>query len=140
MEKSTCPVADHVRELAAVLEEERITVARCRQWAVDILRLMKDVASGRGGPEHFPAMTDLAEKLAGECEDPMSADLGNRILSGLREHKEVFLSHLETLNCPLGDCIELSPAPCQMACPAGIDVPGYVNLCARAAVWTSPWP
>ncbi|MBW1950319.1 MAG: FAD-dependent oxidoreductase [Deltaproteobacteria bacterium] len=128
MEKSTCPVADHVRELAAVLEEERITVARCRQWAVDILRLMKDVASGRGGPEHFPAMTDLAEKLAGECEDPMSADLGNRVLSGLREHKEVFLSHLETLNCPLGDCIELSPAPCQMACPAGIDVPGYVTL------------
>ncbi|MBW1682653.1 MAG: hypothetical protein JRJ83_14705, partial [Deltaproteobacteria bacterium] len=53
MEKSTCPVADHVRELTAVLEEERITVARCRQWAVDILRLMKDVASGRGGPEHF---------------------------------------------------------------------------------------
>ena len=40
----------------------------------------------------------------------------------LESHKEVFDSHIETHNCPTGDCDILTPAPCQMACPAGIDV------------------
>ncbi|MEW5909528.1 MAG: FAD-dependent oxidoreductase, partial [Thermodesulfobacteriota bacterium] len=33
-----------------------------------------------------------------------------------------------THNCASGDCVRLVPAPCQMSCPAGIDVPTYVNL------------
>jgi len=128
MEKGTCPVANNVRGLSAVLADGRITVARCRQWAKDILRLMTDVGSGRGGPEHFPTMQALAKRLLFEGENEECAALGKRLISELQAHREVFLSHLHTRNCPLGDCIELSPAPCQMACPSGIDVSGYVTL------------
>ena len=35
---------------------------------------------------------------------------------------------METHNCPTGECDFLTPAPCQMACPAGIDVASYVGL------------
>lgn len=45
-----------------------------------------------------------------------------------RLHAEVFSSHVESRNCAAGDCLRLRPAPCQMACPAGIDVPTYVSL------------
>jgi putative selenate reductase YgfK subunit len=128
MEQGTCPVANNVRALMADLAEGRIPVARSRQWAEDILRLMKDVASGRGGRDHFHAMEALAKKLEWEGEDEACVALGKRLISELQTHREVFLSHLETRNCPLGDCIELSPAPCQMACPAGIDISGYVAL------------
>jgi len=128
MEQGTCPVANNVRALSAVLAEGRIPVARSRQWAEDILRLMRDVASGRGGPEHYPAMESLAKKLQREGENKACVDLGEKLIAELQAHREVFLSHLETRNCPLEDCIELSPAPCQMACPAGIDVSGYVTL------------
>ena len=128
MEQGTCPVANNVRALAGLLAEGRIPVARSRQWAEDILRLMKDVASGRGGPDHYPAMEALAKRLQWEGENKACVDLGKKLSSELQTHREVFLSHLETRNCPLGDCIELSPAPCQMACPAGIDVSGYVTL------------
>jgi len=43
---------------------------------------------------------------------------------------EIFSSHVKTHNCPTRDCLRLAPAPCQMACPAGIDVPTYVALIA----------
>jgi NADPH-dependent glutamate synthase beta subunit-like oxidoreductase len=46
----------------------------------------------------------------------------------LAEHREVFHSHIATHNCATGDCVRLVPAPCQMTCPAGIDIPTYVNL------------
>jgi NADPH-dependent glutamate synthase beta subunit-like oxidoreductase/ferredoxin len=46
----------------------------------------------------------------------------------LEAHREVFQSHVETHNCATGDCVKLAPAPCQMACPSGIDVPTYVTL------------
>jgi putative selenate reductase YgfK subunit len=128
MEKGTCPVADNARTLAGILAEGRIPVARCRQWTEDILSLMKDVGSGRGGAEHLPAMEALAKRLQREGGNEDCVALGKRLLSELQTHREVFLSHLETANCPLGDCIQLSPAPCQMACPAGIDVSGYVTL------------
>jgi putative selenate reductase YgfK subunit len=128
VEKSTCPVADNVRKLTGILAENSLSVARCRQWTEDTLRLMKDVASGRGGPDHLPAMEALAKRLMEEGETQPCIEIGVTLFSELQKHKEVFLSHLESLNCPLGDCIQLSPAPCQMACPAGIDVPGYVTL------------
>lgn len=89
---------------------------------------MRDVGSGRGGPDHFPTMLALATRLVWEGKDQACIEIGKELVSELQENREIFLSHLETRNCPLGDCIELSPAPCQMACPAGIDVPGYVTL------------
>jgi putative selenate reductase YgfK subunit len=131
MEKNTCPVADNVRRLSHVLAEGRISLARGRVWAEDILRLLKDAASGRGGPDHFPAMEAFSRRLAGEAENHTCVEIGQMLLSELQAHREVFLSHLETRNCPLGDCIALSPAPCQMACPSGIDVPGYVTLIGK---------
>ena len=56
------------------------------------------------------------------------AESGGRILTALEDAAEVFQSHIETHNCATGACVRLAPAPCQMTCPAGIDVPTYVSL------------
>ncbi len=53
------------------------------------------------------------------------------IIDTLSGQREIFLSHVRTHNCPTRDCAWLAPAPCQMACPAGIDVPTYVALIAE---------
>ena len=50
------------------------------------------------------------------------------VWDALGEHREVFQSHIDTHNCATGACVRLVPAPCQMTCPAGIDIPTYVNL------------
>ncbi|EFK07701.1 pyridine nucleotide-disulfide oxidoreductase [delta proteobacterium NaphS2] len=128
MTKPVCPVADTIERLSQIIAGGRLEPARCRQRAEEILKLMEDVSSGRGGPEHIPAMALLASALEEEGPDDACRKTGAMLTSVLAEHHEVFKSHLDTQICPVTDCARLIPSPCQMACPAGIDVPSYVTL------------
>lgn len=128
MSNSTCEVTNTIRQLADSISSGRLTYPRCRQKAEEILKLMGDVSWGRGGPEHFSAMEALAEALVNEGPDDACKEVGHFIQAALRDHREVFESHIDTHICPTGECVKLAPAPCQTACPAGIDVPSYVTL------------
>ena len=135
MTEKTCPVARTIDTLDGIISKGQLKHPRCRQRAEDILMLMKDLASGRGGPDHIPTMESLALAMKDEGPDDACRDTGSMVLSILEEHGEIFQSHLETQICPVTDCAWLTPSPCQMACPAGIDVPSYVTLigCGRDA-------
>ncbi len=128
MSKPVCPVADTIEKLEKIISDGHLKHARCRFLAEEILKLMEDVSSGRGGQEHIPTMESLAITLEKEGPDEACRDTGAMLSSVLLEHHEVFKSHLDTLICPVTDCARLIPAPCQMACPAGIDVSSYVTL------------
>jgi putative selenate reductase YgfK subunit len=125
---AACEVTATIYALSTVIASGQLANPRSRQRAEECLRLMEDVSWGRGGPSHYPAMESLAELLIGEGPDSASMATGQMILKALRDHREVFESHIETHICPTGECVKLAPAPCQMACPAGIDVPSYVTL------------
>jgi len=86
------------------------------------------VSSGRGGSGHYEAMQKLARELVEDSADSGCVETGESMSRLLAQHREVFASHIETFICPSGDCVKLAPAPCQIACPAGIDVPSYVTL------------
>lgn len=124
---AACPVNDAVTRLDATLSSGRITHPRSRRIAEEILELLNDIAWGRGGPDHIPAIEALSGDLARD-EDEGAVDAGRRVREELARSREVFVSHVETHNCATGTCVKLAPAPCQMACPAGIDVPTYVTL------------
>ena len=123
-----CPVNDTLTRLDDALASGRITHPRSRRIGEEILELLNDVAWGRGGPEHIPAIEDLAETLIRNDDTPDAVETARRIQADLTRSREVFVSHVETHNCATGTCVKLAPAPCQMACPAGIDVPTYVTL------------
>jgi NADPH-dependent glutamate synthase beta subunit-like oxidoreductase/ferredoxin len=128
MTTPTCEVASTINELAARITSGKLTAPRCRRRAEELLGLLEDVSWGRGGTKHYEAMQALARELMEEPASSAAAETGEWILELLLQHREVFTSHIETSICPSGDCVRLAPAPCQMACPAGIDVPSYVTL------------
>jgi NADPH-dependent glutamate synthase beta subunit-like oxidoreductase len=74
------------------------------------------------------AMESLAAKLEQEGKSDASIKAGELVGSMLTQNREVFASHIDTHNCATGDCVKLAPAPCQMTCPAGLDIPTYVTL------------
>ena len=76
-------------------------------------------------------MNDLAGLLVKDGANKVCADLGRVIFSALEKHRDVFLSHIESHYCPTGECVTLSAAPCQLACPAIVDVPSYVALVGK---------
>jgi len=123
-----CPVNQTLSGLREAIESGRLFNPRSRRIAEEILDLLTDVAWGRAGSDHLAAIAALSDELAYDEASPGAMAAAKSIRDALGEHREVFQSHIETHNCATGDCVRLVPAPCQMTCPAGIDVPTYVNL------------
>ncbi len=128
MPERTCPVSDLIARLSSAIDSGQLTDPRSRRRAEDILALLQDVAWGRGAAEHLPAIESLAAKLESHGKVQSSKSTGNLVRTALERHREVFTSHIETHNCSSGECVKLAPAPCQMTCPAGLDIPTYVTL------------
>ena len=128
MPDKTCPVSDLINRLSFAIEAGQFGDPRSRRRAEDILALLNDVAWGRADREHLPAMESLAQKIAEQGKTESSKKVAGLVLETLADEREVFVSHITTHNCSTGDCVKLAPAPCQMTCPAGLDIPTYVTL------------
>jgi len=129
--KAVCNVTDLSGKLSKAISSGVFINAWCRQRLVELLALLNDIPHGHAMPDSLGAVKSLAEIIIAAEQDNVCHDTAKMVLQTLMAHGEEFESHIETRNCPSGDCIRLSPAPCQMACPAGIDVPGYITLIAR---------
>ncbi len=123
-----CPVNETIKGLEKSIESGALKDPRLRRIGEEILELMQDVAWGRAGKDHVPAIKDLSQTVIEDARDDQARQVGQMVASAVEEHEEIFNSHVQTHNCATGDCVRLAPAPCQMACPAGIDVPSYVSL------------
>lgn len=120
-----------VKKLYNTLSEippRQITQSLCRQQIGRLLELLYDIRNGRGQTDHLAIMNDLAGMLMKDASDKICVDLGHMVSSALGKYRDVFLTHIEGQYCPTGECVTLGAAPCQMACPAGVDVPSYVAL------------
>ncbi|HEX5679768.1 MAG TPA: FAD-dependent oxidoreductase, partial [Desulfobacterales bacterium] len=123
-----CPVNQTLSGLKEAIESGQLSNPRSRRIAEEILDLLTDVAWGRAGGDHLGAIASLADELSYDKASAGAMAASKAVWDALGEHREVFQSHIDTHNCATGACVRLVPAPCQMTCPAGIDVPTYVNL------------
>ena len=128
MPEPKCPVMITINKLDEIIASGTLKDPKSRRIAEEILELMRDIAWGSASSEHIPAMKLLARELIEEGSAAACVDTGKMVDTVLTEHPECLLNHVESHNCPTGDCVYLVPAPCQMACPAGIDIPTYVAL------------
>ena len=128
MSDQICAVHHTLTTLAEMIDSGRLKTPRNRWTAEEIRTLINDIAWGNAGAEHLPAVDAKVQQLKAECADDACRKVANFIESALSRSREVFSSHIDTHNCPTGDCVKLAPAPCQMTCPAGLDIPTYVTL------------
>lgn len=128
MTDKQCPVHQSILELEAALTTGRVSMPKSQRIIEEMVDLLRDIASGRAGGKHLPSLNELTRELAAEGNDSGAVACAKSIEAVLATQSEVFQSHVETHNCAAGQCVRLAPAPCQTACPAGIDVPTYVTL------------
>ncbi len=128
MNKPICIVFQTYAQLGELIASGRLNYPRTRRRAEDLLDLIKDVCTGSSGPSHLQAILNSVVTILREEPEEFSGEIKSIVGQSLESYLEVFVSHIETHNCPTGDCDFLTPAPCQMACPAGIDVASYVAL------------
>ena len=95
-----------------------------------MLEILTRITKGQGKEGDI----ELLEELAANCKETSTCGLGqtagNPVLSTLRLFREEYEEHIRDRYCRAGVCADLFKSPCQNACPAGVDVPGYVALIA----------
>jgi hypothetical protein len=85
MTQKTCPVAQLIQDLEQVLASGRLHDAKNHRRGEEILALLNDVAWGRAGREHLPAIRQLSEEMRREGAADAGAESGGRILTALED-------------------------------------------------------
>ena len=131
MDEDTCMV-DMARFFMEFVQEESCgKCSPCRIGTKRMLEILERICAGKGREGDIERL----EELGGIIKDTALCGLGqtapNPILSTIRHFREEYVAHIRYRRCEAGICAELVRAPCQNACPAGVDVPGYVSLIAE---------
>ncbi|MFO7556637.1 MAG: FAD-dependent oxidoreductase [Desulfobacterales bacterium] len=127
MTNHLCPVKNLFNTISEI-PPGRVSQSECRSPVETLLGLLNDICNGTGRTGHLTDMDNLAGLLLKDTADKICVDLGHMVSSALEKYRDVFLTHIEAHYCPAGECAALIAAPCQLACPAGVDVPSYVAL------------
>ena len=88
---------------------------------------LEKISLGKALPQDLSRVESLGKYLE-SSQNEMVAFLGKTIAAVLFSEGICFETHMRDHVCLTGDCEILSPAACQCACPAGIDVASYVTL------------
>ncbi|MBW1895942.1 MAG: FAD-dependent oxidoreductase, partial [Deltaproteobacteria bacterium] len=128
MDEETCMVnlARYFTEF--LVEESCGQCVPCREGLKRILEILTDICEGKGKEEHLGLLDELSHTLRDFSLCGLGKTAPNPIMSTLKYFREEYEAHIRDRQCPALACSGLVPAPCQMACPAGIDVPSYVAL------------
>jgi NADH-quinone oxidoreductase subunit F len=128
MDETTCMV-DLARYFMEFLVEESCgQCVPCREGLKRLLQILTDVCEGRGREEDLGLLEELCFTLRDFSLCGLGKTAPNPVMSTLNYFREEYEAHVRDRQCPALVCPGLVPAPCQRACPAGIDVPSYVAL------------
>jgi len=128
MDEDTCMVDVARFFLEFVQEESCGKCTPCRVGTLRMLEILNKIVEGKGEMEDL----DKLEELGKQIQDTALCGLGqtapNPVLSTLIHFRQEYIDHIQKRHCEAGTCPGLVRASCQSACPANVDVPGYVSL------------
>ncbi|MGC8771070.1 MAG: NADH-ubiquinone oxidoreductase-F iron-sulfur binding region domain-containing protein [Brevinematia bacterium] len=102
----------------------------CRIGTKRMLEILERITKGKGKLEDIKLLEELGETIKITAICGLGQTAPNPVLSTLRNFKEEYEEHIKDKYCRAGVCSELFLSPCQNACPAGINIPGYIALLA----------
>ncbi|MDP4276397.1 MAG: NADH-ubiquinone oxidoreductase-F iron-sulfur binding region domain-containing protein [Bacteroidota bacterium] len=106
----------------------------CRIGTKRMLEILERITRGEGKEGDI----EILMELGGSIKDAAICGLGqtapNPVLSTINHFRKEYDEHIRQHYCRAGVCSDLFLSPCQNACPAGVNVPGYVALIAAGRV------
>ena len=128
MDETTCMV-DLARYFMEFLVEESCgQCVPCREGLKQMLHVLTNICEGNGREEDLQLLEELCATLRDFSLCGLGKTAPNPVMSTLRYFRDEYEAHVRDRQCPALVCRGIVPAPCQTACPAGIDVPSYVAL------------
>ncbi|MFW6337967.1 MAG: NADH-ubiquinone oxidoreductase-F iron-sulfur binding region domain-containing protein [Alkalispirochaetaceae bacterium] len=128
MDDDTCMVDVARFFLEFVQEESCGKCAPCRVGTKRMLEILERICNGEGEMEDLTRLEELGQEIQETALCGLGQTAPNPVLSTLRHFRHEYEEHIRDHHCTAGVCPGLVRAPCQSACPAGVDVPGFVSL------------
>ncbi len=128
MDDQSCMVDVARFFLEFVQEESCGKCPPCRVGTKRLLEIVTRICEGQGEEEDLARLEELGKQIRETALCGLGKTAANPVLSTLRHFRHEYLAHIREKKCPAGVCAALVRAPCQSACPAGVDVPGFVSL------------
>ena len=128
MDDDACMV-DVARFFVEFVQEESCgKCVPCRVGTKRMLEILTRICEGRGRMEDIDQLVELGELIRETSLCGLGQTAPNPVLSTIRHFREEYVEHIRDHHCRAGVCPSLVRAPCQTACPAGVDIPGFVSL------------
>jgi NADH-quinone oxidoreductase subunit F len=128
MDEDTCMV-DVARFFLDFCQDESCgKCPPCRVGTKRMLEIVTRICEGQGQEGDVERLIELGNVIRDASLCGLGQTAPNPVLSTIRYFRDEYDAHIREKRCPAGVCPALVRAPCQSACPAGVDVPGYVSL------------
>jgi len=128
MDEDTCMV-DMARFFLEFVQDESCgKCPPCRIGTKRMLEILERICEGKGEEGDIERLIELGTMIKDTALCGLGQTAPNPVLSTIRHFREEYVEHIRDKHCSAGVCQEIVRAPCQNACPAGVDVPGYISL------------
>jgi len=128
MNEDTCMVDLAKFFLEFIQEESCGKCPPCRVGTRRMLQILERITAGEGREGDIEDLIELGEDIKATAICGLGQTAPNPVLSTIKNFREEYEEHIHQKRCRAGVCADLVFAPCQNACPAGVNVPAFVNL------------
>ncbi|MEI6139898.1 MAG: NADH-ubiquinone oxidoreductase-F iron-sulfur binding region domain-containing protein [Mariniphaga sp.] len=106
----------------------------CRIGTKRMLEILERITRGEGKEGDVELLLELGDSIKESAICGLGQTAPNPVLSTIKYFRHEYDEHIRHKYCRAGVCSELFISPCQNACPAGVNVPGYIALIAAGRV------
>jgi len=131
MDERTCMVDLAKYFLDFVQEESCGKCTPCRLGTKRMLEILQRITEGKGKREDIETLKQLGEDIMDTALCGLGQSAPNPVLNSIRYFLDEYVKHIEKHHCDASVCAAMFLAPCQNACPAGVDVPQYIEYIRR---------
>ena len=128
MDEDTCMVDLAKFFLEFVKDESCGKCTACRVGTTRMLEILDRITKGEGQEGDIDLLIELGETIKDSALCGLGQTAPNPVLSTIRYFRHEYEEHIKDKYCRASVCASLFNSPCQNACPAGVDVPIYVDL------------
>lgn len=130
MDEDTCMV-DMARFFMEFVQDESCgKCVPCRLGTKRMLEILERITKGEGQEGDIELLEELGYMVKEAAICGLGQTAPNPVLSTIKNFREEYEEHIKYRYCRAGVCADLFISPCQNACPAGVNVPGYIALIA----------
>jgi NADH:ubiquinone oxidoreductase subunit F (NADH-binding)/Pyruvate/2-oxoacid:ferredoxin oxidoreductase delta subunit len=117
MDEDTCMVDVAKYFVSFCMDESCGQCTPCREGTRELFRLLSEITSGEGTPEHLTALEELSAVMRDMSLCALGKTAPNPVQSTLRYFRDEYEAHIYQKKCPAGACksliqFSIDPAAC----------------------------